>query len=542
MNRYFILIIILISLKLLICKVYIMDKNIGIDDSVIVEDSLKVKKIRQYIFDDGYLDVYCNEYQDTVRFQFGNKYRLNSIIFKGKPHFSKKQLDNFFSKQNYQNITFTKKNITKIIEAYLDFYEKRGFPLCKIEIDKVEKRSDKTILLTLKIESDEYVKINFLNFRGNKSSTRDVLIRESRIVLPNKFNTEIVNNAEKYLYKSEMFNNIPSSYLVKNIKNKYGIVFEVEETKYNSIDGIVGYSNKTDENGGGFKGKLDLGFENIFGTFRKFRISWFKKSDAEESISLFYQEPWLYTLPLQTALKFEQNYIGDEYLERKYGIEFDYNLSLNFNLLSGYSTENIFPDSLLKKEGYGDTKKEKYSAGFRYSSIYNRFKIEEGLLLEITASTILKSIEGDDDYNDSDVFAKFIFIKNITGNIYFKERIEYGQVFSDSLEFYDKLKIGGINSVRGYAEDQFFTDIKTFAASELHFKIDDKTGLFGFYDIGIWSEENQTDKIDQLNYISGIGVGINYQHNLGEMEVNYAYPLEEGFENGKIHVRYINKF
>jgi len=541
-NKYIILIFCLVIFQLLSGKVYNFDKEIALDFDSLPEDSLKIEKIRQSLFEDGYLDLKYEQNNDTVFFQVGTKSTIDSLHFVGHLHFSEKQLRSFKSTIDDKYTSFSKKNIDELIEQFLDFYEERGFPLCKINVGRIEKSGRGKVFLTLNIESEDHVKLSFLKFRGNVSSYESVLLRESRVVVPGAFNTEIFEDGEKYLYKSEMFERRPIGFLVKDTEGGYGLVYEVEEAKYNSIDGIVGYSTKKEEDGGGFKGKIDLGFENIFGTFRKGRISWFKKNSDEESISLFYQEPWLYLFPLKTALKFEQNFVRDEYLERKYGVEFDYNLNLNFNLLSGYSRESIFPDSLLLDDGYRDTEKIKYSGGFRYATFFNRFKIEEGVALEVSAATIKKKIKDFKDFDDSDINASLVVVKHITGHLFLRESLDYGQVFSDSLEFYDKLKIGGINSVRGYDEDQFSTDVRFVINNELHFKIDDQTRIFGFYDAGVWSEADQTKDIDQLNFISAIGAGISYRHNLGEMEVNYAYPFEEGFESGKIHVRYINKF
>jgi len=510
---------------------------------------------------------------DSIKISGSNKYFSDKRI--------KYDLLNSIHKKLRLNQTITsERSIKRVIDDILEYYTQRGFPFCEIKavnVLKIEENQNK-ILLELEANSKDYVSIRFVNFVGNKSCKLDVLLRESRFEnLPFKFNPNRIDDARKYLYKTNSFSSIPGYFIVSdmNKKNGYGILISIEEDKYNSIDAILGYSTENkNSNDSEFLGKIDLSFNNLFGTFRKARLGWYRGTQNEEKIELFYEEPWLFTIPLKTGLIFNQDYYDLQYLERKVGLNLDYNLNLNFNLISNFKLINIYPDSALINEDptiIGNELKQSYSGGFVYtSSFYNKNHLnnEDGISVKIEGGSIknilkLKSIN-DKVYYDTDIKLNINFVYNLfktdkqnsigvnrssqnyfENTIFFKNQISYEHIFTenDSMSIYDKFKMGGINSVRGYKEDQFNTISKIFIKNELVFKVDTATKLFMLYDIGFWSEKNRiTDYIKDYNLISGLGIGINYIHRLGEMEVSYAYPIEEDFTNGKIHVRYINKF
>ena len=474
-----------------------------------------------------------------------------------------------------------KKNITLIIDNILDYYSINGFPFCQASVKSIDRIDPDKVLLEIEVNSNEYVTISSINFTGNKNCSYNTLLRESRLSTPAfKFNPEKLNNAKKYLWKTLAFSSIPEYFIIQDQKSNstnksFGVLFSVEEEKYNSIDAIFGYSNEKSnnndtENKSNFLGKIDLSLNNLFGTFRKTKLSWYRGISNEESIELYYEEPWLMNIPLKTGIGFNQDFYDSLYLERSYKLSFDYNLNLNFNLISDFKLTNIYLDSLLilnsPDNNSDDIRKESYYGGFLYtSSFFNKNQLNNnnnGFSLEIIAGTIKKTLfnselEHNKEKISYDANIKFDFIsiyrifaneknKNSIGNRFFiKNRLNFEHIFTenDSLPIYDKLKLGGINTIRGYKEDQFNTTSNLIINNDLVFKIDDSTKLFLLYDIAIWGDNILIeDLFKEYNYISGAGIGISYFHRLGEMEVSYALPIEEGFESGKIHVRYINKF
>ncbi|MCB0837887.1 MAG: BamA/TamA family outer membrane protein, partial [Bacteroidetes bacterium] len=106
----------------------------------------------------------------------------------------------------------------------------------------------------------------------------------------------------------------------------------------------------------------------------------------------------------------------------------------------------------------------------------------------------------------------------------------------------DQLQVGGSRSIRGFNENEFFTDFYSFFTAEYRFQLERDSYLFLFGDYA-YLENNETGTID---YPMGVGFGMNYGTKAGIISLVYAIgrSKEIPFQpaRGKIHIGFINQF
>ena len=117
-------------------------------------------------------------------------------------------------------------------------------------------------------------------------------------------------------------------------------------------------------------------------------------------------------------------------------------------------------------------------------------------------------------------------------------------IFNDSTYANERIRFGGLNSLRGFNEEELFATSYLTSQIEYRFLLDKNSALFAFYNQA-WYEDNST-----LKYVKdsplGFGLGLSFGTKLGIFSVTYA--LGKQFSNsiqlnqGKIHIGYISFF
>jgi outer membrane protein assembly factor BamA len=117
--------------------------------------------------------------------------------------------------------------------------------------------------------------------------------------------------------------------------------------------------------------------------------------------------------------------------------------------------------------------------------------------------------------------------------------------FQDS----DLYRVGGVNSIRGYQEEQFSATRYLIADSEIRFLLDRTSNFFVFHSQGligrptfrIDQREDQSVKIDSQP-VRSFGMGLSYATNLGIMKISIAKNPEITLANSMIHIGFSTLF
>jgi hemolysin activation/secretion protein len=123
--------------------------------------------------------------------------------------------------------------------------------------------------------------------------------------------------------------------------------------------------------------------------------------------------------------------------------------------------------------------------------------------------------------------------------------------FSGAGEFYyapeiyqnELFRFGGLNSLRGFNEEELFASTRVVGTLEYRFLLDRNSNVFVFYDQAFY--ENNAAIYSKDNPL-GFGAGLSFGTNLGIFSISYALGKQQGnpilMRNGKIHFGYIAYF
>lgn len=106
----------------------------------------------------------------------------------------------------------------------------------------------------------------------------------------------------------------------------------------------------------------------------------------------------------------------------------------------------------------------------------------------------------------------------------------------------DQIPLGGSRNIRGFNENQFFSDRYTYFTAEYRLLLSQNSYLFGFSDAG-WLRDNASRNTYQP---IGFGLGLTYDTPAGIVSFTYAVGKvgDIAFQptRGKIHVGFVSQF
>ena len=113
-------------------------------------------------------------------------------------------------------------------------------------------------------------------------------------------------------------------------------------------------------------------------------------------------------------------------------------------------------------------------------------------------------------------------------------------IISSELQENEKLLFGGINTIKGFLEDEFFSDKFSVFSVDYKYNLDHSTSGVLFAQQAYFNENNK------LIQLKSLGIGTELKNKIGMIYMQYAIGVSKnksfGLQNGIIHVGIKNSF
>ncbi|MBU0518306.1 FtsQ-type POTRA domain-containing protein, partial [bacterium] len=223
--------------------------------------------------------------------------------------------------------------------------EEAGHPFARLDIKDLALHHD-TLSVAARLTAGPQAYLDKVRIIGLRSTKPNVIARETRIVPGEPYSLSRVQRARQRIRKLPYVESVSVPALVPMGSNRYDLLFQVEEARSNSFDGVVGYQPGADGEEGVVTGLLDLSFLNLFGTGRKAKIHWERASENQQALLLFYEEPWIFGLPINLWGEFSQEILDSLYLERFMAAGATWPALDVLSLKGSIFQEEVLPDSV----------------------------------------------------------------------------------------------------------------------------------------------------------------------------------------------------
>ena len=445
--------------------------------------------------------------------------------------------------------------LEKKIERVLKLYEENGFPYCQISPSDFKATEKGRLAFSLRVNEGPRVKIKEIELDGLKTTKRKVILREMGRSLFGYFSQNQLIRSIGRIERLSYIKTVEDVQLLSGENPDEGILkITLEERKNNTFSGILGYAPSAGTRKGNLVGWINMNFDNIFGTGRRMEWDWSRKDAYSSRFNFLYKESWIFGLPPTLEFKTSQLDCDSTYLQLSFAAKLGFNQTdkLSWGIEAGWEKtipgsagKSYLPDSRKYITGLELTfdllePRDNPRRGLRYQAKMNyaqkrNYSTSIFVPDQLKVQSIVYSLELDNlvpVFGNQTVFAGVHF-KGLNSN----EKI---------IPFSDQFALGGINSLRGYREEEFFGTTIAWTNLEYRLLLDDNSRFFLFTDYGYFERKVRSESGGDLMRISdrklGYGFGLRIDSKAGLLGLDYGLGEGDSFNRGKIHFGVINRF
>jgi outer membrane protein assembly factor BamA len=423
-------------------------------------------------------------------------------------------------------------------------YTENGYPFASVTIDTKHHSSDSSkdsLTVIYKIDSDQISYFSSAVFKTHNKTSVSLLSKFINFKKGELFDIRKVESSVTRL-KSRAFIENASSFApfltsdstVSDSAAFVTIPFEVRDRNGLGFEGVAGFESDQD-NKPHLQGKAEFSLLNMFHSGESVSFL-YQGTDLMQQFDLSVSKPLVINVPLQVGGNFGMELQTDEY-GYVYG---NLKLLTEFNQFwySGvglkYNETSIQSDTI----GSGGTY---FGADFLLLKTHDTFsKNTLSSEVEITVGSGIAKKEK--SYNRSHV--DFSIGAHVP---FFQSQAIYSRFVTSHIITNEKTllpvelnRIGGHNSVRGYADNEFAFRTAVFGQLEVLHYFNTTGSVFILLDGGIGFEDEPKLRQNTYSKLLGYGLGIRIPSKLGLMTLEWARNYQDKKNLGRVHVQFQN--
>ena len=350
-------------------------------------------------------------------------------------------------------------------------------------------------------------------------------------------------------------NNLPFLKLTKSPEvvfndNNAQIYVYLEKLKANKFDGIIGFQPETETGRTQITGDVSLELLNALNQGEKIQLHWRRIRDGIQELDAAFRYPYVLKTSLGLGGEIEVYRRDSTFSSARLRAELAYLFTFDQSV-SGF-IENWTSNSLQSQfSANADVNITRYGSRLIIGKSDSRTNPLNAHHFDIEASAGFKTIPSNDDITDDIKGEQYVtefdasFRRKLAGELGLAFLARGGKKWDNTslLAGNELFRIGGLNSIRGFNEEQFFAEEYVMGGIELVYRLDRNTSVFGFFDQS-WYQQNIDGKIEDRPY--GFGAGLNLGSKAGQFKLIYALGSQNDspilFREAKLHFGFINLF
>ncbi|MES2574619.1 MAG: hypothetical protein V4572_06735 [Bacteroidota bacterium] len=486
-----------------------------------------------------------NDSSYTAKFNLGK--RIKSIhIYIGK------------NSAVYDLIALDKKKDTIILpyeetESFLNKtllkLEQKGFAMAKLKLINIQKKKN-SLYADLQFESGQQRQLNsivvkFAESKKKNSFPEGHLKQINRKYQNNPFNQDVVkkihDDFEKFRFVSQI--KYPEILFTKDTTKVY---VYLEKRKSNNFDGFVGFSNNENSKIV-FNGYLDLTLENALKAGEQFSINWKSDGNNQTTFKASIDLPYLFKSPVGLKAQlyiFKQDSI---FQNTKTSIDLGYFVDYNTRIYLGYQSTESSDIQNTNNNSISDYENSFLTSTLEYTKLdYINSTFPKKANISLTLGTGTRTTNGLIETLGTD--KQIYFQINAMNNFYLNKKncinINYQNYFlkSDNYIINELYRFGGVNSIRGFAENSLQANFMAAIITEYRYIVSPDLFINTILDYGYYEDKNS--RFDEN--LTSFGFGIGVQTRNGLLKIAFANGntrnQEVKFENTIATISYNIKF
>lgn len=442
---------------------------------------------------------------------------------------------------------FSQTEIELWIGDVLETFERDGRPFAVIQLDSIQITALNDLpavdLFFSFGETDE-ITLHSIDIEGNQETRDRIIYRQAGVFPGDLFSRERIDNIRPRLMRTGLFRSVAEPEL--RIDGQGGLLLlKVEESRFNSFDGIVGYVPTTDGDGY-FTGLAHIIMRNLFGTMRRIEFRWQRETELTQELFFSYREPYVAGLPFGLGGSFKQRQQDTTYVQTRTRLMADTDIFGQITLGVSYEYESVIPSENIPLRTISRSSSNLFGLEVRYDTRDEVYAPRSGVVYgtEYQTGTLRRQAAGGEITEtlqrftiDAELYVSSVRRQVIKLGVYGRE------VRLNEYQISDLFRFGGTRSLRGYSEGQFTGSRLAWSNLEYRFMAGQRSYIFGFFDAGYYFVPSLDElQRERESFEYGYGVGLQLESGIGLISVGFGFGRGDTFSTGKIHLGVINEF
>jgi len=431
--------------------------------------------------------------------------------------------------KNQDTIIIPYTEIENFLNQQIINAEKTGYALSKIKLDNIKSKNS-IIFADLKFKSEKKRVVNSIILSQANPNEKDYfpkghLKQLNKKYLNKTFNQEVIKELYDDINTFEFISQTKyPQILFTNDSTK--IYTYIEKRKANTFDGYIGFSN--DENKKTtLNGYLDISLINTLHAGEQFSLYWKSDGNQQKTFNTKIEIPYIFKSPL--GLKAQLNIFKQDstFQNTKTSIDLGYYLNYNSKMYLGYQSTESSDIQNTNNSSISDYKNSYITSTFEYKKIdhLNNLSPKKANL----NLTIGYGKRNTNDEPETAIPSQQLYLNtNLSYNFELNKK---NFIFLNSQNLYLKSKnyitnelfrFGGLNSIRGFAENNLQGNFASMILTEYRYAISNNLYINSILDYAIYQDQTNISNPKKINNLTGIGIGTTIQTPNGLLRINLS--------------------
>ena len=547
-------------------------EGLKINYKTIVKDSNETKMIGKSVLNELYKMGYLTASIDSFSFAPNEHYMAISAGTEIKwakldpGNFTEQSLEAVdFAPAAFEQKPFSSKQLNKLFEKTIKFYENRGYPFVSIQLTNVAFTAENEISAALYFEKNTLYKVDSIKILGNSAISKNYLLNYLGLFEGDLYQENKIVAIENRI-REIPFVTMTAKPEVQFFENEVKIILRLDRKKASRFDGVIGLL--TNENTGRIEltGDVDLNLTNGIKKGETFGLNWRKLKGNSQDLKVDLIYPYLFKTPFGIDVDFKLFKRDTTFLdlETRVGINYllergDYISLFVENKTSNLLSRDDFAEAIQIPE-LGDVRVNSFGIAYLGNRTNYKYNPTKGLLINVNFSAGRKELKKISilEQNQPELYDSIPLITSqLKGGLLLEYYIPLAQrstiklanrsasIYSERLYANELMRIGGLRTLRGFDEESISASSYSIFSLEYRFLLDQNSFFSVFSDYGLY-ENNTTGSEYIYDTPLGIGAGISFETKAGIFTFNYAVGSQFGnpidVRAAKIHFGFINFF
>jgi len=520
-------------------------KFISIDTSIALSENKSIRSLGNSLIAKGYF-LYTLS-QDTtlkqVSVDLGDRFSEIEIR-----NLQDTEL-NIFKRKN-KSANFSPDELSAFLVDKLSVFSNQGFPFVNVSLDSIEIENLK-IRAVIKLNKGRYFTLRKIHIRGDSSISNSTIHGIIDYSIDEVYSEEKIGAIDQKIKQTSFISTIkPSEIMYTN--DGFELFLYLKSTKVSYLRGALGLQPNPISQRMALTGELNLKLENALKKGELFKFNWRSIKPQTQRMKLNLNYPYLFQSPFGIESNLLLYKRDSTFLDLNTELNVSYSLKNGFRIRAHYRfmSSSILSggSSSLEFSNLNSYRTNAYGLSVERQALDNIVNPSKGRILNAklyVGQRILSGDSTDAAEKNTTYLGNFLYREYVS--IFPRHVLLLGLLFdfytSPTIFENELFRFGGLNTLRGFNEEQLFASTKGQLTFEYRFLLDENSNVFLFYDQCFYENTSVSYKND---YPLGFGGGISFGSKIGIFSITYALGREQAnpidFRSSKIHFGYTAYF